>query len=244
MKQSKLEKSEAINHEKLVKHKDYVYDKIYELKNKKSAPSYCHSQKECTKKIEEMTKEQDRFNSKLIKMKEDQESFCTKISPQIKMVQKELQNLEKIVKNKVIPAQISTPLNLSLAEGTENEENIENEENDLSTISEIVNLTHPNDDGENVAYQDTTPSNPTGSGRAEQNLDCETPEFLHLSLSELFPANNSTGPLLRTAIKNRYHLDYTESPVQLGLRLSEGERENTTNNQSFLVKRRPAQLNL
>ena len=116
----------------------------------------------------------------------------------------------------------NTPLNSSICE--------EDQKNDLSTVSEITNLTQPTENYEN--------------GQAEHILQCETPASLHRSFDELFPAENADSSLHRTAIINRYRLDYTASPEHSTERSCESESGQPINNRSFLVQRFPGLSNL
>ena len=229
--EKKIEKSEELIKENENKQKDYVYDKMYELRSKlRNFPQNQHSN-ECDKKINKLMKEQDSFNVKLNKVKDTledmskfkdkQEDLCPKIPPQINSLHEDFEALQQLVEEK-----------LSIREETQ--------QNDFSTISEIS--THPSENFDNarspnIQYKD--------GGQAEQILECETPASLHRSFDELFPAENSAdGSVHRQAIINRYRLDYTVSPEHSNERSSESESRQSRSNQSFLVKRPPGLSNL
>jgi hypothetical protein len=96
-------------------------------------------------------------------------------------------------------------------------------------------LTHPSREN----HVNVNLSKSKSKCRAEQILGNETPETLHHSFDDFFPAENG-GTLHRKAIINGYRLDYTESPRQDNL----NESENLIGNQSFLATRPPGQSNL
>ena len=160
--EKKLERSEEILNGKILKQKEYAYDKFYELKTQLRYPASYHSQSECKRKINEMLKEQDCFNVKINKVKVDQETNSNKFTSKINLLQ---ENMEKAGENAKIITEIG-PLNSSLAE------NAENELGNLSNISEISNdlsLTHPNEEV-NKTEESTHPNE-----NVHQNLGWKTP---------------------------------------------------------------------
>ena len=217
--EKRLDKSEEFVGEKITKQKDYVYDKIYEMKSHfRSQPNH-HSQKDCSKRIEDIIKEQDRFNRKLSNVEKNQEDICMKIPAEMK----ELQIKFKSVKEN---DQEVTPLNSSIIE----------DRNDLSTISEIViedDIPHPNE--ESFGFS----AHPTEAQlcKSKENLEWKTPDALHRSLN-FTPGHSTARPQHRSAPANRYRLDYTASPAQ------DRDGETRIDNQSFLDKRRHGPSNL
>ena len=111
----------------------------------------------------------------------------------------------------------------------------ENNEMNLSTISEIVNLEnspHPNIENADMVHPSETHN---------ANLGWKTPDGMHCSYDDIFPAQNNTGPLHRVAVANRYRLDYTASPAHNKAVPDEIE---SSANRSFLDKCTPGQSNL
>ena len=95
--EKRQDKSEENFCEKITKQKDYVYDKIYELKSLLRSPSNYHSQKDCSKKIEDVIKEQDRFNKKLSNVEKHQQNICSQIPAGVKELQKKIKSREEFV---------------------------------------------------------------------------------------------------------------------------------------------------
>ena len=123
--EKKLEKSEKSLKENQNKHMEYVDDKIYEMKSKLRNLSYSPSHSECDRRINKVIKEQDCFDVKLNKVKEnfnEQESISSKIVPQIELLQEKFLNLENVVKEKLYTPPGTPPLTSSFTE--ENDDNL------------------------------------------------------------------------------------------------------------------------
>ena len=91
--EKKLERSESTITEKLARQKDYVSDKIYEIKSHyRTNPN---NQKECSRRMDEIIKEQDHFNNKLLKIKESQEDVCSQCPLKIKEFEQQLNSFKQ-----------------------------------------------------------------------------------------------------------------------------------------------------
>jgi hypothetical protein len=217
--EKKLEKAEDMFNSNISKQKEYFYDKLYEIRS----PAY-HNQNECRRKINDVIKEQDRFNVKLIKTREAQEKFPS----EIKVVKNDLSNLKKSIED-LEATQRRCPLNSSVIEGGKEEENV-------STLSEIIDpeiVRHPN--------EEFIKKNNVGHPICNENLGWKTPEAMHRSFNEMISVQTSSRVPHKSVITNRYRLEYTASPAQERFRENESEM-NTTVSQPFLDKRQVEQL--
>jgi hypothetical protein len=181
---------------------------------------------------------------KLTKIKENQENVCCQ-PEEIKIIQKDLANLKTGMQRTKEPSR--SFLNSSLKE-LENCSNVE-ENNSVISIQDESNQTISSNISEIVDVKISTPPNENKKDISTHPTSAQycwkTPDALHCSLNELFPAQNTTGPPRRSVIANRYRIDYTESPAQYKQSSTESESECASdNNQSFLEKRRPGQSSL
>ena len=246
--EKKLGKSESIFTEKLAKQSDYISDKLYEIKSHyRTNPN---NQKECSRRMDDIIKEQDRFNNKMMKMKETQENVCSLCPLRMKEFEQKLNSLKQN------NHETKVPLNSSMAE-------CGNELNDLSEISELTDfrnltqinefekkkdLSHPNERSEkNIS----TKTDAAQFCPVQDNFGWNTPAGMHCSFTDFLPAENSEHPRRQSVIFNRYRLDYTASPAsaittQDKERVIESESRTVSPsfNQSFLYKRRSGQSNL